>query len=101
MPNAVGASATFNVATSGGITVTLDIPVALGGLVFGNSAAAGVGCTIAGPDLMTFDNSGSGAAISVAYGTHAIDVPILLNDNLTVLSGGTSPGVKSGGRWHH
>jgi len=67
VPNGVGVGATFIVPTSSAVTVTLDTPVTLGSLQFGNSASASVGYTLrgSGSNTLTLNNSGNGATIIV------------------------------------
>jgi autotransporter-associated beta strand protein len=92
VPNASGAVAVINVSTTTALTVTVDAPQTLGTLFLGNSGAAGVGYTLsgAGSNTLTLNNSGNGATITVTNGTHAINAPVLLADNLMVTSGGTT-----------
>jgi autotransporter-associated beta strand protein len=40
---------------------------------------------------LTFSGSGSGATVTVTDGTHVINVPVVLADNLVVSSGATTP----------
>ena len=105
VPNGVGAGAALNVATTAAVTVTLDMPVTLGSLQFGNSGSASVGYTLSGigTNTLTLSNSGSGATITVTNGTHAIDAPVILADDLIVTSGGTNPWTLSFGtaEQHH
>ena len=91
VPNAVGAGAVINVPTAAALTITLDAPQTLGTLLLGNSAAAGVGYTLSGTgsNTLTLNNSGNGATITVTDGTHAINAPVVLNDNLTVNNNGS------------
>ena len=92
VPNAVGAGTTFNVSTTAAVTITLDMPVTIGSLQFGNSRSVGAGYTLSGTgaNTLTLNNSGSAAAITVTNGTHAINAPVILADNLTVITGGTN-----------
>ena len=89
----------FNVPTTAAVTVTLNTPVTLGTLQFGNSGSASVGYTLigSGSNTLTLNNSGSGATITVTAGTHAIDTPVILADNLTVTTGSTNPSTLSFG----
>jgi len=93
VPNAQGASATFSAAALAPVTVTLDSPVTLGTLQLGNSASSSVGYTLSGSgaNTLTFNNGGRGATIAVTDGAHAINAPVVLNDDLIVEAGGTSP----------
>jgi fibronectin-binding autotransporter adhesin len=92
-PNAVGAGAVINAPTAAALTITLDEPVTLGALLLGNSGGASVGYTLsgAGSNTLTFSNSGNGATISVTDGTHAINAPVVLADNLVVTGSGANP----------
>ena len=91
VPNAVGAVAQINAPTPTGLTITLDAPQTVGTLQLGNTANASVGYTLtgSGSNTLTLNNSGSGATIAVANGTHAIDAPVVLADNLVVSGSGT------------
>jgi autotransporter-associated beta strand protein len=73
------------------LTITLNEPVTLGMLVLG-SGTPGVGYTLSGSgsNTLTFNNSGSGATITVTDGSHVIDAPVVLADNLVVTNGGTN-----------
>ncbi len=91
VPNAVGAEATIDVSTTAALTITLNEPVTLGTLLLGNSGSTTVGYTLSGSgaDTLTFSNSGNGATIAVADGSHVIDAPVVLADNLVVTDRGT------------
>ncbi len=54
-------------------------------------ALASVGYTLSGvgSNLLTMDYGGAGATITVTDGTHAINAPIVLNDNLTISNSGS------------
>jgi probable HAF family extracellular repeat protein len=103
VPNGIDARAAFNVSTTAAVTVTLDTPVTLGALQFSNSASTSFGYTLIGGGTrsLTLSNSGlphaGGATIAVAGGTHAIDVPIILADDLVITSSGTNPWTLSFG----
>ena len=86
VPDAIGAGALINAPTATALTITVDAPQTLGTLLLGDSAAAGAGYTLTGTgtNTLTLNNSGSGATIVVPNGTHAVNVPIVLNDNLTI-----------------
>ena len=93
-PNAAGPSALFSAPTTVALSITLDSPQTVGALQFGNSDNATVGYTLngGGSNTLTLNNSGSGATITVTGGSHAIDAPVVLADNLVVTTGGTDPG---------
>jgi autotransporter-associated beta strand protein len=106
-PNTVGASTEINVPTNSQLTITLDEPVTLGALILGNSGSTTVGYTLTanGGSTLTFSNSGYGARITVANGSHAIDAPVVLADNLVVsgsgtLDFGTASSIMDGGGHH-
>ncbi len=86
VPNAVGAIAAFSASTTAAVTIALDKPQTIGLLELGNSARATSGYILsgAGTNRLTFNNAGDGTAISVADGTHAINAPVVLADNLQV-----------------
>ena len=86
VPNCAGIGATFNIATTATVTVTQDEPLTLGSLQFGNSGNASVGYTLrgSGSNALTLNNAGSAATITVTNGTHAINAPVVLADNLVV-----------------
>jgi autotransporter-associated beta strand protein len=94
-PDAAGATATLNAATPAPLTVKLDNPQTVGTLQFGNPASATAGYTLdgSGTNTLTLDNSGSGVTIIVSEGTHAIDAPVILADNLAITGSGTSPWI--------
>jgi autotransporter-associated beta strand protein len=91
VPNAAGGIAVINAPTTTAVTITLDKPQTLGALLLGNSASTTVGYTLsgAGSNSLTLNNSGYGAMITVTGGTHGINAPVVLADNLQV-SGGNS-----------
>ena len=75
------------------MTVTLNTRVTLGSLQFGSFGSASAGYTLAGggSNTLTLNNAGNGATISVTDGTHTIDAPVILAENLDVTNGGTNP----------
>ena len=91
VPDATGAGAVINVATSAALTITLDAPQTVGTLLLGNSQSASLSYTLlgSGSNTLTFSNSGYGATITVANGSHVIDAPVVLADNLVVSGSGT------------
>ena len=99
VPNGIGVAAVVNVPTTSQLTVTLDEAVTLGSLLLGNSASSSVGYTISGSgsNTLTLNNSGSGATIAVSGGSHQINAPVLLSDNLLVTSSGANPWTLSFG----
>ena len=74
------------------MTITLSSPETVGLLQFGNSGSARAGYTLSGSgsNELTLNNSGSGATITVAGGSQAIDVPVVLSDNLVVTTRGSN-----------
>ena len=68
-------------------TIIVDEPTTLGSLVLGSGTNGSVGYILSDPtgmNTMNFNNSGNGASITVQNGVHALNLPIALNDNLTV-----------------
>jgi autotransporter-associated beta strand protein len=89
VPSAVFAWAVLNAATTAALNVTLDEPVTLGTLEFGNSASVGYTVSGAGSNTLTMNNAGLGASILVDNGSHVVNAPVILFDNLTVSGSGT------------
>lgn len=91
VPNGLAIGAVINASTTAALTITLDQPVTIGTLLLGNSGGATVGYTLSGTgtNTLTLSNSGNGAVITVTDGTHVIDAPVVLADNLTLTGGGT------------
>lgn len=82
VPNAAAAAALLD--SDGGnitgpVTATLNVPVTLGRLTFGHSFPY----TVAGTNALTFDYTGSGAAVNVQSGDHVISAPVTLADDVT------------------
>ncbi len=106
VPNAIGAIAVINASTTAALTITLDKPQTVGLLELGNSAGATVGYTASGTgaNTLTFNNAGNGATIAVTDGSHTINAPVVLADNLQVtgnnsgwtLSFGTASSITGG-----
>ena len=90
VPDAAGAGAVIDVATSAALTITLDAPETVGTLVLGNSQSGSLGYTLlgSGSNTLTFDNSPSNTPITLAGGSHVIDAPVILADNLVVSGSG-------------
>ncbi len=86
VPNAIGAVAAINASTTASLTITLDKPQTIALLQLGNSGSATVGYTVSGTgtNTLTLNNAGNGATITVTDGTHAINAPVVLADNLQV-----------------
>ena len=80
-PNYRGATAQFTGAITSPRTVTADIPVTAGTLVFDNPAAS---YTLTGPGPITLDTYLGGASIQVLSGSHAVTTPIVLNRDTTI-----------------
>jgi autotransporter-associated beta strand protein len=84
-PNGAGQAAALTQATTATVTATLDTPVTLGILEFGNSGGnLAVGYNVSGTNALTLDNSGSDSLVSASEGSHSISAPVLLNGNLDV-----------------
>ncbi len=90
-PNTAGVNAVINLATTSAITITLNSPQTIGSLLFGNSASKATGyiLTGSGTNTLTLNNSGSASTITVANGSHVIDAPIILDNNLVISGSGT------------
>jgi autotransporter-associated beta strand protein len=91
VPNSPQTTAVITAATSTAVTIVLDEPVTLRSLQLGNSGSASTGYTLGGSEsnTLTLNNSGSGATVVVTDGTHLVNAPVALDDNLEVASGGT------------
>ncbi len=103
VPNGPGQAAVLNVATTSPLTVTLDSPQTVGNLLLGNSAdplagGGATGYTLAEgtSGMLTLDNSGSAAQITVTDGSHAISAPVILADGLVVAPSGSATLAISG-----
>ena len=92
VPNSDGAAAVVAPSTTAALTITLDSPETIGTLTLGNSANTRVGYTLSGSgaNTLTFSDSGSRATIKVIDGSHVINAPVVLADNLVVATGGTN-----------
>jgi hypothetical protein len=90
VPNSAQTTAVFAAATTVAVSIALDEPATLRSLQLGNAGAASTGYTLSGSggNTLTVNNFGGGATIVVADGTHAVDAPVVLDDNLEVTSGG-------------
>ena len=86
VPNAVDAGAEFLSVITAPSTVTVDVPVTVGTINFSNTHSY----TIAGPEQITLERSGSDARINVQAGQHTISAPLLLASDLTVKTEGVS-----------
>jgi autotransporter-associated beta strand protein len=90
VPNYAAATAIINAPATSPIAITLDSPQTVGNLTLGSTN--GLAVTISGTsgNTLTLNNLGSGATISaVSGGTHEIDVPVVLAENLTITGSGT------------
>ncbi len=92
-PNAQAAAAAFTASGTSAVTVTLDAPQTVGTLLLSNTASTTTGYVLngAGANTLTMNNSGSGATISLAGGSHQIDATFIIADSggLTVCGSGT------------
>ena len=61
-------------------TVTVDVPITVGRIVFENANAY----TIAGTNAVTLDATSGDALINVASGSHTISAPVALADNTVI-----------------
>ena len=91
VPNAIGVWAVIAAPTRSQLTVTLDSPQTIGGLVLGNAYSNTVGYTLIGngSNTLTLNSPGNGATIAVTDGRHVINAPVVLANNLLVISGST------------
>ena len=89
VPNAIGAGAVINAPTAWPITVTLDSPQTVSTLVLGSKSSTTITVSGSGANSLTLNNYGSDATIAVTSGSHGIDAPVVLGDNLTVGGSGT------------
>ena len=86
VPSGDGVIVTINPPTTNSLTVSLTSPETIGSLTLGNSASATTGYSLVGngSNALTISNSGFGATITVTGGSHVVNTPIVLADNLTV-----------------
>ena len=89
VPNYAAATAVINAPAASPVSVTLDSPQTVGTLALGNSNGASVTISGTGGNTLTLNDLGSGAAVSALCGTHEIDAPVVLAENLTVSGSGT------------
>jgi hypothetical protein len=75
-PSGVNTSAVFGAGTGG--TVTLDVPVILGGLRFSGTNAY----TVGGSSTLTLDTFGATARVDVTGGSHTVSAPVVVNKNV-------------------
>jgi len=87
VPSAAGDTATFGSVITQPQTVTVDKPTVLGGVVLDNPQSYTL--TGNGANTLTLDNSGNGATVAVNNGSHTIDAPVVLADNVVVNGSGT------------
>ncbi len=97
MPNGSGQGAVLVTGTAAPVTVTLTAPVTVGSLLLGNTSSnAGYTLSGIGGNSLTLDSGGAGTSITIAGGTHAIAVPIILAGSLAVSGSGILDVVGSG-----
>ncbi|MGA2257975.1 MAG: alkaline phosphatase family protein [Thermoguttaceae bacterium] len=93
IPNGIATGAVINASTTATLTITLDAPVTLGTLLLG-AGTPGVGYTLSGSgsNMLTFSNTSNNTAatITVVDGSHVIDAPVVLADNLVMAGGGAN-----------
>jgi fibronectin-binding autotransporter adhesin len=75
-PNGAGQPAVFNQSSSGGLTITLDVPVILGMLQFASSTT-NYTLSAQGATGLTFSNSGT-SWVTLLSGTHSIGSPVYI-----------------------
>lgn len=85
VPNAAGATAKFGAIITSPRTVTVDIPVTVGKIIFDNANAY----TLAGPSTLTFSQTAGTAEINLAQGSHNISAPIVLSSDTNITGAGT------------
>jgi sugar lactone lactonase YvrE len=89
-PGAAGDVANLTAALTGNETVNLNVPVTLGTLTVGSSAAAGAFAVAANGGSLTFQSASGGVALNEAnQGGDALNAPITLKSPLTATN--TSP----------
>ncbi len=81
VPNAPGAVANFFRTNTAARTITLDGSQTVGSMSFNSSF--GYTITPGSGGTLTLNNGGAGAGVIVPVGTHAINVPVALADNVT------------------
>ena len=89
VPNFAAATAAINAPAASPISVTLDSTQTVGTLMLGSSNAASVTISGTGGNTLILNDLGSGATVSAMGGSHEIDAPVVLAENLTVSGGGT------------
>ncbi len=89
VPNFAAATAVIAAPSASPISVTLDSPQTVGALLLGSSNAASVTISGTGGNTLTLNDLGSGATVFVLSGTHEIDAPVVLAENLSVSGSGT------------
>ncbi len=92
-PNYRGAIAQFSSAITGAHTVTTDVPVTAGTLVFDNPTSS---YAIAGPGPITLDTYLGAASVQVVSGSHAVTTPLVLNRD-TALDVATGSAIRLSG----
>ena len=85
VPSTSGAVAIINAPSTSPISVILDAPQTVGELQLGTTNATSVLVSGTGSNTLTFNNYGNGASILVYSGSHEIEAPVVLADNLTVM----------------
>jgi autotransporter-associated beta strand protein len=87
VPHNAGDTASFGSVITSPATVTLDANETVAQVSFNNANSY----TISGANTLTLDSGGLGASLIVSSGSHSINVPISLNDNLstTIATGST------------
>jgi autotransporter-associated beta strand protein len=96
-PQAAGDTARFGDTspTNPSKTVTLNSSLSVGQMYFTGTSQYTI--VQGGSSVLTLDNGGSGAGITVTGNNPTISVPIALNDNLTTtISGGTTLNISGG-----
>ena len=107
VPSGVGREAVLDAPATASTAITLDAPQTIGQLTLGNSASnnAGYAISAGSAGTLTFSNGSGSSQLTVASGSHVIDAPIVLADNLVVsgsgmLTFGSSSSITDNGGGH-
>ena len=95
-PNAVGAAVNLLNQPWAATSITLNTGVTLGTVNFANGTASYT-LTPSGGNTLTMNNSGNGALIADWQGTHNVNVPLVLADNLTLTALNATDTLNIGG----
>jgi hypothetical protein len=93
IPRVAGATANLTDAIQATRTLSVDVPVTLGSLIFDNAQ----GYVLAGAQGITIDTVSGNGAISVFNGSHLVTVPVTLARDTTVFVNNSSDLLKLSG----